>query len=50
MAALAAAPPPLTIVQHSRHDPLQDRYGRLARIRTVRQGDNVLSFFSVEET
>ena len=46
LALLGAAPPPLTIVQHDvRHD-LHEEYGRLRRTRTVRQGDNVLSFYA----
>jgi 16S rRNA (guanine966-N2)-methyltransferase len=45
MELLAASPPELTIVQHSVHFVLPEQYGPLARYRTVRQGDNVLSFF-----
>lgn len=47
---LGSAPPPLAVVQHSSHQPLEERYGALARFRTVRQGDNVLSFYGREET
>ncbi len=43
---LGAAPPPLTIVQHDVRLELHDQYGRLRRTRTVRQGDNVLSFYA----
>ena len=42
---LAEDPPPLVIAQHSWHFELEDRYGRLERTRSVRQGDNVLSFY-----
>ncbi len=45
---LSSKPPELTIAQHSVHFALPDRYGPLARFRSVRQGDNVLSFFGVE--
>jgi 16S rRNA (guanine966-N2)-methyltransferase len=48
MELLAAKPPELTIVQHSVHFALPGRYGPLSRYRTVRQGDNVLSFFSTD--
>jgi 16S rRNA (guanine966-N2)-methyltransferase len=44
---LAAAPPPLTVVQHSVRLALADAFGALARTRVVKQGDNALSFFSV---
>ncbi len=43
---LAAASCPLVIVQHSTRLALKDRYGRLHRYRTVRQGDNALSFYA----
>ena len=43
--ALTAKPPHLVVVQHSTHFPLQDTYGPLVKARTIRQGDNVLSFF-----
>jgi 16S rRNA (guanine966-N2)-methyltransferase len=45
---LAQHPPPLTIVQHSAHFKLEDAYGPLRRTRTVKQGENVLSFFVPE--
>jgi 16S rRNA (guanine966-N2)-methyltransferase len=35
----------LVIVQHSPRLKLEERYGRLARARVVRQGDNILSFY-----
>ena len=43
---LAAAPPELTIVQHSVRLELASSVGGLERRRVVRQGDNALSFFS----
>ena len=42
---LGAAPPPLAIAQHDVRLALREDYGRLRRTRTVRQGDNVLSFY-----
>jgi 16S rRNA (guanine(966)-N(2))-methyltransferase RsmD len=39
------APPPLVVAQHSVRQPLDERYGALRRVRTVRQGDNALSFY-----
>ena len=55
MEALAAKPPALVIVQHDVRLVLAESYGALQRSRTLRQGDNVLSFYekqnggSVEE-
>ena len=46
LAALAEAPPALTVVQHSVRLALSDMFGCLRRTRLVRQGDNALSFFS----
>ena len=46
LALLGAAPPPLTIVQHELRLELREEYGRLSRTRTVRQGDNMLSFYT----
>jgi 16S rRNA (guanine(966)-N(2))-methyltransferase RsmD len=43
--ALGAQPPALTIAQHSRFAPLAGEYGRLRRLRELRQGDHVLSFY-----
>jgi len=40
--------PRLAIVQHSVRLPLADAYGTLARTRTVRQGDNALTFYERE--
>ncbi len=45
LSVLGENAPPLAIVQHSSHQPLGHAYGGLARYRTVRQGDNVLSFY-----
>jgi len=46
LALLGPAPPPLTIVQHDVRLNLREEYGRLKRTRTVRQGDNALSFYA----
>jgi 16S rRNA (guanine(966)-N(2))-methyltransferase RsmD len=43
--AMTAAQAPLVIAQHASKQPLEDRYGNLVRYRTVRQGDNTLSFY-----
>lgn len=43
--AISAKPPALTIVQHSVRYAIPDEYESLVRTRTVRQGDNALSFF-----
>ena len=42
---LGKKPPALTIVQHSVRYAIKDEYGALVRTRTVKQGDNALSFF-----
>ena len=42
---LSAKPPALTIVQHSVRYAIRDEYESLVRTRTVKQGDNALSFF-----
>jgi 16S rRNA (guanine966-N2)-methyltransferase len=47
--ALAEAPPPLVIAQHSKHLDLKTAYGALQRFRTLKQGDNVLSFYASSE-
>lgn len=47
--AVAGAACRLVIVQHSTRLALKDRYGRLSRYRTVRQGDNALSFYTEAE-
>ena len=46
---ISAKPPTLTIVQHSARYSIPDKYESLTRTRTVRQGDNALSFFIAEE-
>jgi 16S rRNA (guanine966-N2)-methyltransferase len=43
--ALPATGCELAIAQHSRRLTLEDTYGSLRRMRVLRQGDNVLSFF-----
>jgi len=45
LALLGEDPPPLTIVQHSIRLALPDEQGGLRRTRTVKQGDNALSFY-----
>jgi len=39
-------PAPLVVVQHSKRLELRDGYGKLRRTRTMKQGDNALSFFT----
>jgi len=43
---LGAAPPGLVVVQHSVRRLLPEVSGELRRARTVRQGDNALSFYA----
>ena len=43
-----AAPPPLVVAQHSKFFDLEERYGGLVRVRVLKQGDNVLSFYEPE--
>jgi 16S rRNA G966 N2-methylase RsmD len=43
---LAEEPPALVVAQHPVRLALAEAYGSLACTRTVRQGDNALSFFS----
>lgn len=45
---LGANPPSLVIVQHETRRPLADCYGRLRRVRVLKQGDNSLSFYEPE--
>jgi len=45
---LSAKPPALTIVQHSVRYRIPDEYEALVRARTVKQGDNALSFFKAK--
>jgi 16S rRNA (guanine(966)-N(2))-methyltransferase RsmD len=47
---LSKKPPTLTVVQHSVRYAIADDYGPLVRTRTIRQGDNALSFFKPSET
>ncbi len=42
---LGRKPPPLVIAQHSVRHPLAETYGKFRRTRSIRQGDNVLSFY-----
>jgi 16S rRNA (guanine966-N2)-methyltransferase len=42
---LGGNPPPLVIAQHASRFELADAYGRLRRVRLLKQGDNSLSFF-----
>ena len=43
---LAEHPPGLVVVQHSARLELAEDYGAMGRTRTVRQGDNALSFYA----
>ena len=45
MDALEAKPPALVIAQHSSRFALREDYGALRRTRTVKQGENTLSFY-----
>jgi 16S rRNA (guanine966-N2)-methyltransferase len=40
---------PLVIAQHASRHPLAEAYGRLTRVRVVKQGDNSLSFFEAAQ-
>ena len=42
---LGERPARLVIAQHASRFQLQDRYGKLRRVRLLKQGDNSLSFF-----
>jgi 16S rRNA (guanine966-N2)-methyltransferase len=44
--ALGDKPPSIVIAQHAAREKLADAYGSFERTRTVRQGDNSLSFYS----
>ena len=46
LGTLSRSPPPLTVVQHASRHVLLDDYGPLHRYRSLRQGDNTLSFYS----
>ena len=43
---LGENPRPLVVAQHSVHSVLKDVYGGLRRTRTVRHGENALSFYA----
>lgn len=43
--ALAATPVELVIAQHASKMILEEQYGRLRKVRVLRQGDNSLSFY-----
>jgi 16S rRNA (guanine(966)-N(2))-methyltransferase RsmD len=45
---ISAKPPALTIVQHASRFALPDEYESLVRTRTVRHGDNALSFYQAK--
>jgi 16S rRNA (guanine966-N2)-methyltransferase len=45
LAILGAKPPQLVIAQHASRFKLEERYGSLEHKRTVKQGDNTLSFY-----
>lgn len=44
---LGEHPPALVLAQHSSRGPLAAAYGRLTRVRELRQGDNTVSFYRV---
>jgi 16S rRNA (guanine(966)-N(2))-methyltransferase RsmD len=44
---LGEGPPALVVAQHSVRLAMAEAYGALQRTRTVKQGDNALSFFAV---
>jgi len=46
--ALGEHPPGLAVAQHSVRFTPADAYGRLRRIRMLKQGDNALTFYSPE--
>jgi 16S rRNA (guanine966-N2)-methyltransferase len=43
--AMAVVKAPLVIAQHASREVLEESYGQLARYRTVKQGENCLSFY-----
>ncbi len=43
---LGRNPPPIAIVQHSSRFAPGENHGKLTRTRTLRQGDNTLSFYT----
>jgi len=46
---LGESPPPWVIAQHASRFALADSYGKLARFRVLKQGDNSLSFYRPTE-
>jgi 16S rRNA (guanine966-N2)-methyltransferase len=50
MEKLGQTPPPLVIAQHSVRHKLEESYEKLRRTRTIRQGDNALSFYEPANT
>ncbi len=49
LAALDASGCPLVIAQHESRFEMAEEYGRLRRVRVLRQGDNSLTFFERSE-
>ncbi len=47
---LGESPPELVIAQHSVRLALGERYGKLQKTRTVKQGDNALSFYKIRSS
>lgn len=45
---LGEDPPPLVLVQHSKHFDPEESHGKLRRTRTLAHGDNIVSFYSPE--
>src|SRR5271169_504046 len=45
--ALSAIQAPFVLVQHSSRFVLQEEYGRLRRVRVLKQGDNSISFYEI---
>lgn len=41
---------PLVIAQHTSRLTLEDRYGKLQKVRVLKQGDNSLSFYELRQT
>ena len=46
--AMAVLKAPLVVAQHASREVLEERYGKLSRYRTVKHGDNTLSFYRIE--
>ena len=47
--AMAVLKAPLVVAQHASREVLEERYGKLSRYRTVKHGDNTLSFYRIED-